>query len=96
MADKILLRGGIKANMPALNPRELVFATDENALYIGNGEPVRLCGAGDKAEIDKKLTATPLEAMSELSADSDLTAVIGAYNSLISALKANGIMKEVI
>ena len=96
MADKILLRGGIKANMPALSARELVFATDENALYIDNGEPVRLCGAGDKAELDGKLSATKLDYLPELSADSDLPTVIGAYNSLLSALKAHGIMKEVI
>lgn len=96
MADKILLRGGKKANMPALSARELVFATDENALYIGNGTSVRLCGAGDKAEIEGKLTATPLDALPELATDSALPAVISAYNSLLSALKTHGIMKEVI
>ena len=96
VADKILLRGGKLANMPALSVRELVFATDENALYIGNGANVRLCGAADKTALDGKLTATQLDALSDLAADSNLATVIGAYNSLLAALKAHGIMKEVI
>ena len=93
MADTILLRSGKSTNMPTLASREIAYTTDEKALYVGN---VKLCSAGDKEELDGKLTATPLESMSELPAESDLAAVIGAYNSLISALKANGMMKEVI
>lgn len=95
MADTILLRGGKKADMPTLSTREIVCATDEKALYVGiNGVNVRMCGADDRAEIDKKLTANQLELMTELADESELTAVITAYNSLLTALKASGIMKE--
>lgn len=92
--DTILLKGGKKANMPVLREREIVVATDEEALYVGiNGKNVRVCGAGDKAELDKKLTANKMASLSPLAADSDIAAVITAYNSLISALKTSGIME---
>lgn len=95
MADKILIKGGNLANMPSLSEREIVVATDEKALYVGiNGQKVRMCGAGDKAELDKKLTATAAEAQATLEATTDLAGTISAFNSLISALKAGGIMKE--
>lgn len=94
MADTILLKGGKKANMPTLRDREIVVATDEEAVYIGiNGKNVRVCGADDKAQLDNKLTATQAETLTELAAGSDLSAVISAYNSLLSVLKASGIMK---
>lgn len=41
-----------------------------------------------------KLTATPAAAQSELAAQADLAAVIAAYNALLAALKAGGIMSE--
>lgn len=39
-----------------------------------------------------KLTASPAASAAELATDVDLAAVIAAYNSLLSALKAAGIM----
>ena len=99
MADKILIKGGKLADMPQLSEREIVCATDEKSLYIGiNGTNVRVCGAGDKAElelkIDKKLEATASEAQASIDSSTDIAGVITAFNSLVSALKASGIMKE--
>lgn len=92
--DTILLKGGKKANMPSLREREIVVATDEESLYVGiNGKKVRVCGAGDKAELDKKLTANKMASLSPLATDSNTSAVVTAYNSLISALKTSGIME---
>ena len=94
MADTILLRGGKKANMPTLREREIVVATDEKAVYIGiGGANVRVCGADDKTELDRKLTATQMASLTALPTDSNISAVVNAYNSLLSALKSSGIMK---
>jgi hypothetical protein len=43
-------------------------------------------------ELGKRLTATPVEAMSELSADADMASVVAAYNSLLAAMKSSGVM----
>lgn len=83
MADTILLKGGKKANMPTLQDREMGVVKDEKALYVGiNGVNVRMCGADDK-----------IAALDEIPADSALSAVVTAHNSLIAALKASGLMK---
>lgn len=79
MADMVLLRGGNLANMPQLQDREIVIAKDKKALYIGiGGVNTRLCGADDLKQV---------KALPTLAEDSDLSAVISAYNSLLSAFK---------
>lgn len=94
MADTIKLKGGKLANMPALSEREVVIATDEQAIYAGiNGKNVRIAGADDKSELEGKLTATPAASQAAISTGSSLADVISAHNALISALKASGIMK---
>lgn len=47
-----------------------------------------------ETSVEGKLTATPVAAQSELAAQADLAAVITAYNALLAALKAGGIMSE--
>lgn len=47
-----------------------------------------------ETSVEGKLTATPAAAQSELAAQADLAAVIAAYNALLAALKAGGIMSE--
>ena len=92
--DTILLKGGKKENMPTLREREIVVATDEEAVYVGiNGKNVRVCGAGDKIELDKKLTANKMPSLSQLATNSDISTIVTAYNSLISTLKTSGIME---
>lgn len=45
-----------------------------------------------ETEIGSKLTASKAAAQSDLAADADLAAVISAYNGLLAALRAAGIM----
>lgn len=45
-----------------------------------------------ESEIVNKLTASMAAAQADLAADADLTAVISAYNGLLAALRAAGIM----
>lgn len=60
MADLIRIKGG-SGNVPTLQDRELAYKKDEKALYIGaDGANVRLCGAGDKAELNAKIDALNL------------------------------------
>lgn len=93
MADTIQIRAGKKAGMPTLAVRELGYVTDEKALYIGtaNGN-VKLCDADLEDTVKNKLTATPVAAQGSLDAAAELAAVITAYNNLIAAMKASGMM----
>lgn len=55
MADLIKIKGG-SGNVPTLQDRELAYKKGEKALYIGTeSENVRLCGAGDKADINSRI-----------------------------------------
>jgi hypothetical protein len=36
MADKIIIKRGLKANLPVLDDGELAFCTDTNELFIGS------------------------------------------------------------
>lgn len=46
MADSLQIRAGTKAKMPTLAVRELVYCTDEQALYIGTATGnIKLCAA---------------------------------------------------
>lgn len=47
-----------------------------------------------QTKVDGKLSATPAAVLPELTGEEDLAAVISAYNSLIAALKASGIMSS--
>lgn len=102
MADLIQIKRGDKTGTTFLSDGELGYSREEKALYIGDGgkRNQKLCSAETAAEVERvaaelpnKLTATAIPAMDTLSAESDLSAVIGAVNSLISAMKASGIMK---
>lgn len=99
MADTIQIKASDTVGASFLADRELAYSRAEKALYIGDGgrRNQKLCSAETAAEVEalerEKLTATAANALPELSPDSDISAVITAYNSLISALKASGIMK---
>ena len=90
--DTIQVKRGNKAGVSFLADGELGYSREEGALYIGDGgsRNVKLCSSGTAEGID----SIKIEAQSMLPADSDLSAVITAFNSLISAMKASGIMKE--
>ena len=101
MADKILLRAGKKANMPTLADREPAYVTDENAIYVGTpsgnkkvGESVEKEIADMKTTLNGKLTASKVASMPTLEDTADIAAVISAYNSLITAMKASGVMES--
>jgi hypothetical protein len=82
MDDLILLRAGNREGMPVLADRELVYARDENALYIGTPDG------------NRKLTASPAASQAEPNAAATLKETVAAYNSLVAALKAAGIMSK--
>lgn len=46
------------------------------------------------ANLDEKLSAEAAAAQSTLAADAELAAVIDAFNALVSAMKASGIMEN--
>ncbi len=93
MANLIKIKGGNGTN--ALGERELAYHEDEKALYIGTGNGnVKLCRAEDIAKVDGKLTAVPVASQEILDADAEIGEVINAFNNLIAALKASGVMKE--
>ena len=99
MADKIQIRAGNKAGMPTLTDRELAYVRDENALYIGTPDGNKnLSGETKQAllelqtALNGKLTATAVEAQTELAADADLAAAVSAINALIAAMKSSGVM----
>lgn len=81
MAGSIRLRAGLLAGMPPLADREPAYVRDQRALYIGTPEG------------NVRLTAPPAAAVSALAADADTAAVIAAYNALLSALQAAGLME---
>lgn len=67
MNDKILIKGG-SGDVPALTEKELAYRKDKMELYIGtNDGNVRLCGAGDKTELENQIKTlkTALDAVSE-------------------------------
>ena len=80
MADTITIKRGNTAG-GTLADGEFGYSRSEKALYIGdNGSNVKLTGK--------------MEALEELASGSTVSAVVTAYNSLIAALKASGLMKE--
>ena len=102
MADLIQIKRGDTTGTTFLADGELGYSREEKALYIGDGgkRNQKLCSAETAAEVERiagelqnKLTAAKTEAVGTISAESDLSAVISSFNSLISALKASGIMK---
>ena len=105
MADSVQIKGGAKASMPVLAERELGWCSDTGELYVGNGRENRKVGADIErklelacddieADLGKKLTATPTAAQNALAEDAELAAVISAYNALVAAMKASGVMSE--
>jgi len=71
---------------------ELCRAGQVGALELvvqGHGEDIEQL----QEDMGNKLTANKTAALSSLPADADLAAVTAAYNSLIAALKASGVME---
>lgn len=102
MADVILIKRSDTTGTTFLADGELGYSREEKALYIGDGgkRNQKLCSAETAAEVERivgelqnKLTAVQIATQGTLSAESDLSAVISAFNALISAMKASGIMK---
>ena len=96
MADKIQIRAGNKSGMPTLTDRELAYVRDENALYIGTPTGNKDINAELKTAVSElqkdKLTASPVAAQAELSAEADLATAVAAMNALIAAMKSSGVM----
>ena len=79
MADLIKIKGG-SGNVPTLQDRELAYKKGEKALYIGtDSENVRLCGAGDVAEINARTDLI----------NADLSSRINLINAEINNHKSN-------
>ena len=100
MADLIQIKASNTVGVSFLADREMAYSRSEKALYIGDGgrRNQKLCSAETAAKVEdleiNKLTATQLEEMPLLLDGASITDVVSAYNSLISALKESGIMKE--
>ena len=99
MADTILLRGGNKAGMPQLNDREAAFCRDEKALYVGTPEGnVKLCTAFTEEKVARletdKLTAKKAAAVAAVAYGADAAAIVSAFNGLLAAMKAAGLMEN--
>lgn len=108
MADSLQIRGGRKEKMPNLMIRELVYCTDEQALYIGTAEGnVKLCSAvlerivathnanivSLTQRLEDKLTASKVTAQAQVASDASTAAIATAFNNLIAAMKDSGVMK---
>ena len=95
MADLIQIKASDDVGTSFLADREMAYSRKEKALYIGDGgrRNQKLCTAFTAAELEGKLTATPLEDMPTIPEGTAIEDVISAYNSLIEALKTSGIMK---
>ncbi len=109
MADNIYLRAGAKAGMPTLASREIAYVTDEEALYVGTASGnKKVCAASTEGRVTTlegratslenatagKLTATKATAQAELSLEAEAAAIASAFNSLIAAMKASGLMES--
>ena len=97
MADKILLRAGNRANIPKLDNREIGFDQGFKCLVVGTQlGNVFMPRAGTDDRVDDlekdKLTATKVAAQASLAADADTETLIAAFNSLVAAMKASGVM----
>ena len=98
--DTILIKRGNKVGTSFLADGELGYSREEKALYIGDGgrRNQKICSAIEMAnlitEMPKKLAAMQMEALPTLDSTTTLADAITAYNALISALKASGVMKE--
>lgn len=100
-ADLVQIKASVSTTgVTFLADREIAYSREEKALYIGDGgrRNQKLCSAETAAQVEAlerdKLTATAAEAIAELPANSDINAVITAYNALLASLKSSGIMKE--
>lgn len=98
--DLIQIKRGDATGVSFLSDGELGYSREEKALYIGDGgrRNQKLCSAETAAKVEAlendKLTATAAASVNTLPANSDINAVISAYNALVSALKASGIMEQ--
>lgn len=89
MADSIQFQRGNKATMPVLPDGAPGWCKDEKALYIGHPD-----GNQKVASAGNTLEHTAVEAQEALADTADLAAVIGAFNSLIAAMKTSKVMEE--
>lgn len=85
MADLIQIKRGDTTGVSFLADGELGYSRAEKALYIGDGgrRNQKLCSAETIAKVEE---------LSELPEESDLSAVITAYNALLSALKTSEVV----
>lgn len=97
MADLIQIKAG-EDPKSVLSDREIGYRKKDKALFVGiDGKNEKVCSGKEiediATELQNKLTAVQIATQGTLSAESDLSAVISAFNALISAMKASGIMK---
>lgn len=101
MDDLIQIKCSDEVGVSFLADREIAYSRSEKALYIGDGgrRNQKLCSAETAAKVEvlenEKLTATKAAELPPLSASADIPQVIEAYNSLISVLKASGLMEVI-
>lgn len=110
MADTIQLRAGNSNKMPELLDREIVYARDEEAIYVGTpAGPVKVgrkleaalvqinsALATQQAEIEEqaKNQMSAVDALQPLASDATVEDVVAAFNGLIDAMKLSGLMKD--
>lgn len=100
MADLIQIKASDDVGASYLADRELAYVRNDKTLYIGDGgrrnQP--LCSANTVADVEAmktdKLSASQLESIALLPDGANTSDVIATVNSLISALKVSGIMRE--
>ena len=102
MADSIQFLRGNKNTMPVLPDGAPGWCRDEKALYIGHPDGNQKVGSADifqkvanlETAMAGKLTAAAVEAQTALEETAELGAVIWAFNALVAALQASGIMAQ--
>ena len=70
--------------MPTLQDGEPGWCRDEKALYVGDGNENHRISGDDRQ----------IAAQAALATDANLAAVVTAFNALLAAMKASGIMKS--
>lgn len=95
MAGSIRLYGGERDKMPALPERAPGYCTDTSELYIGaEGGNLLIASAAAASGRFEALELEMAESIAEIAEASTLADVIAAYNTLLTALKGVGVIKE--
>lgn len=93
--NKRLCRAGAEADLQAqieMVAGAVTELDEELAQQQDAFQALELVVQGHEDALEEKLTADPLASLSTLDAAADLAAVIAAYNNLIAAMKASGMM----